>query len=202
MDIDQLESEILTAAEHVPFGNSCFQIAAFTGGTEGGPTTPARRVRSLLLNLDSKIQALREAQYKREESVIDMDEADAKLAKGDLDEFDARRMQLQRTRAANNIQRDDKLLRDCMIEIQAMYAEWKSLPPVTSREQFEQQELGYWINRLAGNATLQIKASGRIDFGTLEALKQIGVTDAADTAGGLQLAGPAIETYQRQIGGR
>lgn len=203
MNIDTLEAEILAASAHVPFGNSAFQTAAFTGGLEGGPEAPARRVRALLLNIDSKIQALREAQYKREEAVIDLDEADAKLSKGDLDEFAARRMQLQKLRASNNIQRDDKLLRDCMAEIEVMYAELQTLPKITSRAEFEQQELPYWINRLAGNATLQLSAGGRIDFGTLEALNQIGVTAVLPTDHGLELKGPAIDRLnQLRIGGK
>ncbi|KAA0593012.1 hypothetical protein J2848_005627 [Azospirillum lipoferum] len=193
INIEALEREILEAAEHVPFGNSAFQTTHFTGGDESGRST-ARRVRALLLNIDSKIQALRENHFFQQEHQIDLDEADHKLTDPDLDSFERRRLLLKKERAALGVARAAKLLRDAIAEIEVMYQEWKSLPPVESRQQFEEEEHRYWIDRLVGNAVMQIKSGGRIEVGTIEALHQIGVHDVlVAKEGDVHLVGPAAE---------
>lgn len=192
--IDMLEKEVLAAAEHVPFGNSAFQIRHFTGGNES-PAATARRTRTLLLNLDAKIATLRENQFAQEEHQIDLDEADAKLADPDLDPFERRRLELTKRRAVSGVGRAAKLLRDTLAEIDAMCREWKTLPPIVSRDEFERQEQRYWVDRLVSNALVQLKSGGRVDFGTMEALQQIGVTDVqVGESGVVNLFGPAVES--------
>jgi hypothetical protein len=71
-----------------------------------------------------------------------------------------------------------------------MYREWKSLPPLQSREQFEAAEVGYWTRRLWADACREIAAHGAPSAGTLAALNQMGlVVQRAGTD--WQLQGPS-----------
>lgn len=174
----EISAEVRAASEHVPFGNSAFQVATFTGGLEGG--TSERRVRALLLNLDAKLLALEEAQHRRAELGIDLEEIavkiEAQTADNDPHGFERRRLVLQRDYKTAGLSREDKLIRDALAEIEAMHGEWKALPPVTSREQFEAAEPGYWARRLWADVQREVVAHGAPLPGTLAALNQMGLS--------------------------
>lgn len=193
MDIKALTDEIRAASEHVPFGHSVFQTVALTPGGEGGAACPERRARSLLLNMDAKLLALEEARFRRAELAIDLEEIAVKLAGltviDDPHGFGRRRLEIDRDRKTSSIDREDKLIRDALAELEAMHAEWRSLPPVTSRAQFEQAEPAYWARRLWADAQREITAHGAPSPGTLATLGQMGLS-VGRVGADWQIAGP------------
>lgn len=192
--LDQIRADVLARAEHVPLDRSRFQLAAFTGGDEGG--TPERRVRALLLNLDSKLQAVEEARFRREEMAVTLDELDFVLDRlddqSDPQGFERRRKDIARRKAVAGLDREDKLIRDALAEIEAMYAELLTLPRVESREQFEAAEARYWITRLMRVAEREAIAVGRPSAGTIEALAQAGIALTPNERGQLVPSGPGL----------
>lgn len=186
MDIDAIFAEIDEAAEHVPFGNSAFQIAAFTGGLEAG--TPERRHRTLLLNMAEKRKAVRETQFRRRRLDIDLLELRAKLAAATG--YDRDRLALDIEEKESVLPDEDKLIRDALVELEVMFREWKALPPLLSRRQFEAAEPVYFARRLWGDAQREIAAHGAPAPGTLASLNQMGLEARRDPEG-WRLSGPS-----------
>lgn len=190
VNFDELKADVLRRSEHIPFGNSDLQNRTFTGGLEAG--TPARRVRALCLALDTKIQALENARFQRREYEIDFDEA-TEQANAASDTFAARRCQLKADRAAAGVERENKLIRDAIHEIEILYAELKTLPEITSREQFEAEEPEYWLKRLMGDAGREVLALRGPSAGTLASLRALGVDSFNILEDGrLMVDGPAV----------
>ncbi len=189
--LQAIKSEIFDGAQHVPFGNSEFQIAAFTGGEHGR----ARRIRVLLLNMESKLHALEDAQFSLCEHQIDMDEAAHLLSRLDpadnSTKFERQRLELKKGRAVASYKRTEKAVADLSIEFRAMYDEWKSLPQLTSRAEFEAEERQYWLRRLTDDALREIKQTGSPGRGTLESLNQMGLDYVRQPTGDWALTGPA-----------
>lgn len=172
---DTIIADIQAAARHVPFGHSAFQIAAFTGGEHG----PERRHRTLLLNMDAKLKALRECRFRRRRLDVDLREIAVKLAAlttaTDPHGFTAERLVIDRDETLAGLADEDKLIEDAIIELQAMHREWKSLPALEDRGQFEAAEAGYWARRLWSDACREIAAQGAPAAGTLASLQQMGL---------------------------
>ncbi len=157
-------------AETVPFGNSNFQTAHWVTDHGG----PGRAWRSILLNVDVDRKALEEAHFKGLELQVDLEEIAAKLADPDLDRFARRRLEIDRDRKTNEGARQDKLLRDAVRRIEALLAQARTLPALRGPEDFERQERDYWIGRLAEDAEADVRATGRVQPGTLKALWKAG----------------------------
>lgn len=188
-DLAGLADKVQAANRNVPFGNSAFQTRAFTGGEHG----PARRVRSLLLNINDKIRACREEYFRRRRTDIDVREIKEKLqtAIG----FDRERLLLDLEEKESCIADMDKLLEDASVEIHVMLDELQSLPSVNSRDEFEAAEPAYWVARLWADAQREITSNGAPAIGTVAALNQMGC-DVSRDIGAWRLSGPTalIET--------
>ncbi len=165
---------------HVPFGNSSFQEAHFTPGREG----VLRRRRSILLNLNKRLDALQEAKFSRDRQQVTIDEANSKIARLDPveDVYEIRRLEIDRDEARYRLAGQEKYIADAMIDCETMYAELGTLPECT-RLEFEQAERGYWEKRLTSDAIRELNATGRIEIGTSKALDDIGVR--AQVEGGI-----------------
>lgn len=195
--IDEILKEIREASRKVPFGNSAFQIQHFTGGNEAGPECSERRQRTLLLNLNGKLQALRECQFRRARLDIDLREIEVKINElthaQDPHGFQRERLELDKAEKLASLHDEDKLIEDALIELECMYREWKSLPPLKSREDFENSERRYWLRRLAEDARREIDAQGAPSVATLASLNSIGLNIHRNSQGQWELIGPGIE---------
>lgn len=184
MDFQALQDEVAAASRLVPFGNSTFQIQTFTGGEHG----PERRHRTLLLNMNETLKCLRDTKFRRRRADIDLRELSERLA--GADGYDRERLALDIEEKEAQLADEDKLIEDALISLEAMYREWKSLPPLESREQFEVAEAGYWTRRLWSDACREVAAHGAPAVGTVGALNQLGLVVRRNELD-WQLAGPS-----------
>lgn len=171
LDIDALIKKMNT----VPFGNSQFQIKYFIDGQEG----TARRARTIILQLDRKIKALKECEFRRERINIDIDEIKEKLDRysrhpSGVTNYDKRRLDLELREKEWTLQSELKLIDDAMVEIQTYLSLLEELPELKSRIDFEKKEFEYWVKRLTDDATREYVSTRTISVGTIKALNQIG----------------------------
>lgn len=164
MDVYKLREKM----RNVPFGNSIFQNQNFTAGSEG----QARRYRHCLLQINAKLNALKECELRRKRIEIDIDElkditgTKYELARRDID-LEEKMFQLD-----NEI----KYIEDAIIELKT-YEYELSLMKEYTREEFEKEENDYWKARLLGDARREMIASGKVSAGLLSSLEQIGIVD-------------------------
>lgn len=158
--------EIERAFFDIPFENSDFQTKAFVVAAQ---QTPARAYRAIGLRMFSKIQAVKEYQFSKQMSEIDIDEKEAKLADESTNEFDKRRLRLEITKAKDSAGWSAKLANDALHDLNLMYAELQKYPAFT-REQFEAEEPVHFNARLHRQVVLASKHGA----GALEAQLNMG----------------------------
>lgn len=161
--------DIKEKMRQVPFGNSAFQIMKFTTNHE----SPERSYRNILIQLDSKLNAMSECKFRRKRREIDIAENEEKLktATG----FDKERILVNMEEAQYYLEKEIKLIEDCMIEIKIYEKLLEDLPDYT-REDFENSEYEYWKIRLLKDAKREILSNHTISAGVLESLEKIGCT--------------------------
>lgn len=154
--------------KNVPFGNSVFQIMNFTAGKE----TPQRRYRHCLLQLNQKLNALKECEFRRKRYDVDVQELKEKinLAKG----YEKQRLEIDLEEKQFHLDIEIKLIEDCLIEIKTYKQILENLPEFT-REEFEQAEQEYWEKRLLGDARREFIAHRTVTPQTIESLENIGM---------------------------
>lgn len=151
----------------IPFGNSAFQIVNFVKDQHGD----ARAYRSILLNIADKQKAMNECRFKRRRIEIDIREIEEKLktATG----FEKERLEIDIEEKTYYLEEEVKLIEDCIAEIvvyQKLLEKYKDF----TREEFEKEELTYWLKRLFKMALLEMKANGSVSVGTLQSLDDMG----------------------------
>jgi hypothetical protein len=161
---------------NVPFGMSVFQIEKFNRGME----TPERLYRNCLLQLNQKMRALKECEFRRTRYEIDLEEIEAKLDKAEG--FERRRLEVDREEKIFNLTEEIKLIEDCYIECRTYENILDGLPEFT-REQFENAEGEYWEKKLLNDMRREALSDGRVEKGTMEALEKIGITVGRNEAG-------------------
>lgn len=67
------------------------------------------------------------------------------------------------------------LIEDAFLKLRDWTEEYKKIPPIKSREEFEKAEFAYWRNRLLFEAKLQVIETGKVARGHMEALVQTGI---------------------------
>ena len=154
--------------KNVPFGNSIFQIQHFTDGKE----TLQRRYRHCLLQLDQKLRALKECEFRRKRLEIDIEEIVEKLTTSIS--YETKRLQVDLEEKKYYLEIEAKLIEDCLIEV-AVYKKILSGLPEYSREEFEQGEQEYWEKRLLNDAQREVISIGGITTQTVKSLKDIGI---------------------------
>jgi hypothetical protein len=162
--------------KQVPFGNSAFQIANFIAQQE----TPERAYRNILLQLDAKRTAMKECEFRRRRREIDIAENEKMMITA-ID-YEKERCQVNIDEAKFYLDKEIKLIEDCIIEIKVYESLLEKLPAY-SREDFENGELEYWKARLLGNAKREILSNNTISSGVLESLEKIGCVIARDEKG-------------------
>ena len=128
----------------IPFGNSQFQIENFVVASQ---VTPERAYRAIGLYMQDKLKALEEAKYNRMKEDIDIDELKHNINQPNFSSFDKRRFQLEIDKKLNDRIYTDKLINDAIKELNVLYKHFTALPKF-SREQFENAEEGYFLEKL------------------------------------------------------
>jgi len=144
-NVTNVLQEIQTAFYDIPFENSQFQTEAFVIGAQ---VTPERAYRAIGLRMNSKIQALLEAQYSRAKEDIDIEELEEKIANPETSKFDKRRAELDIKYKLSNRAYTDKLVNDAITELNILYGHFKALPKYT-RAEFEQGEREHFEIKLS-----------------------------------------------------
>lgn len=172
--IQKIDDDILKIKklkEKVPFGNSDFQIKTFISND----ITPERCFRNVVLQLNQKIIALHEAKFRRERYLIDIDEAQDKLKKDNIDEYEKRRSEVLIAEKLFYLSNEEKLIDDCIRECNVYYSIIEKLPDIKNRDNFEASEQSYWTQRLQRDVINEIRVKGMVEKGTLESLNKLGI---------------------------
>ncbi len=143
-NFDNIIQEIDKAFYDIPFENSQFQTENFVIGNS---ITPERAYRNIGLRMSNRLRALEEARYNLEKENIDIEELQEKINDPTTDKYDKRRFQLDIEHKINNRSFTSKLINDALIELNVLYAHFKSLPKYT-REEFEAGEQQHFTAKL------------------------------------------------------
>jgi len=164
---------------NIPFGNSEFQIKNFIANEY----TPERAVRKIYLQLDKKQRALDEYKFKQRGCNIDKKEIQQKLKKlSRFKKFERERLELEFEQIEYNERMTQKLVDDCITEINIYYELLEKLPKF-NREQFELSEELYWRTRLLNDARREIMNTGRVQKDTLDSLEKVNLWPVKDEQG-------------------
>jgi len=169
-----------------PFGNSMFQITNFTAGQE----TPERRYRHCSLQLHQKNKALKECEFRRRRTEIDLEEIkeDLENNKHSYNKFEMERKEIDVEEKEYQLDNDIKMIKDCLFEIKVYKNILKTLP-VFTREEFEKAEYRYWETRLINDAKKEIVSTNTVSTGTISSLENIGINITRDKDGKLAISG-------------
>lgn len=164
MDISKIKEKM----KNVPFGNSIFQIEHFSRGNE----TPERAYRNCLLQLNQKIKALKECEFRRRRLDIDIQELSQKFE--EAEGFEKKRIAIDIEEKKFYLNEEVKLIEDCYIEIR-VYENILSQLPDFSREDFEKAESIYWEKKLLADMQKEVSSLGYVQKDTMQSLEQIGI---------------------------
>jgi len=166
-NIQKVIKEINKASLEIPFGNSEFQNLNFVLNAE---ITPARQLRHCLLRLNDRITALRDSYYSLELEDIDLEEMQEKL-EIETNKFEKRRLIVKIEQKKINRISTDKLIKDCLSEIETLYNAFTKLPKYT-REQFELEEKQHFELLLTRDAFFAMTSPSAV--GQLQSLDAMG----------------------------
>lgn len=173
-------AELIEECRNVPFGNSKFQIECFIAGGQA----PERLYRNCLLQFDQKMLSLQSTKFSRDRRKIDVEELEHKIHHNSAFGYDLKRLQVDLEEKKYHLAREEKLIEDCMIEINT-YVEILNKLPKFTREQFESAEIGYWSKRLIHESNVQLLTTGSVDPGTAGELSKLGIGLARSPEGKL-----------------
>jgi hypothetical protein len=178
LTVEQVEASddrFWSLLESVPFDRSAFQIERLVVNH----LTPGRTLRSALLELSEKAQALHKASFDRQRTQVKLRQNRRKLVElraktmTDDDQDDAELIEIDVRELEFNIKVQNKLVNDALREVQTILNILAALPAYT-RETFEAEEGEYWQRRFVFQARNEILERGTISVGTLESLQKTG----------------------------
>lgn len=157
----------------VPLGNSAFQTEKFGVHHIG----PCRTYRQVILELRDRSEALNKAKHEQERIEIKIRQKRRKIEKlkakeGLADEV--RLLEIDIEELEYQLKGQQVLIDDARIKVEELLGHLGKFPKI-SREQFEAEELKYWVYRLLLEAKMQILQTGRMQAGTAEALLRAGI---------------------------
>lgn len=166
MDIVQQEKNITARIEAlradieaIQQPRSDFAIKHFVVGQHD---TPARQRQQAVLELQIKLFNIRRAQI--EEQKLKIQQARLRKSQDELDVLEAERLELDEA--------EMRLARMGAIrEAEALLAIVDALPKFTY-EEYQEAEAEYWARRLSRQALQDLRATGTISVGNLEAIRQ------------------------------
>lgn len=165
--------EINEASKEIPFGNSRFQNINFV---LQGEITPARTYRHCLLRLNNRLNALKEAYYSLQLEDVDIEEMQEKLLKAN--KFKKRRLEIKIEQKQTNRIATQKMVDDCITEINDLYSAFQKLPKFT-REEFEAEEREHFKLKLTRDVSLSAFGGAA---GALQSLDNMGENTFAQNA--------------------
>lgn len=192
MDINELRKKM----KSVPFGNSVFQNTNFTAGKE----TPERRYRHCLLQINEKLNSLKECEFNRKRTEVDIEELQEKLSSESITKYERKRFEIDLEEKEFRLENEIKLIEDALIELKTYEKELESLPEIT-REEFENSELRYWKLRLVEDAMRETISTGTISTGTIQSLSDIGIGVRRSLEKGLEIVGELEAEHRASLGG-
>jgi hypothetical protein len=136
--------ELQDAFYDIPFENSQFQTEAFVIAAQ---ITPERAYRSIGLRLMDRLSALNKSKFDEMKQQIELDKIDYQLQDPDLDQFERRKLLVDREEINSSQYWREKLKNDAIVELNILYKHFKALPKYT-REQFEEGERLHFDQRL------------------------------------------------------
>jgi hypothetical protein len=141
MNLNKIKEDVMEQSLEIPFGNSIFQSTEILLNKE---ITNGRKLRALLLNLNSKIRTLEELSisieiYEVEKEKKEIDIERYKNTGYIMDTLEAKKIELEIQKDNINKEYLKKQVQDTAIEIQAMYKALKQLDRMT-RQEFEEEE--------------------------------------------------------------
>ena len=149
-NLEKIIDEVNEASKEIPFGNSEFQNINFVLNAE---LTPERAYRHCLLRLNNRISALREAYYSLKLEDIDIEEMEEQLQSDTTNKFEKKRLEIKIEQKKINRNTTEKLVSDCLIEVNTLYAAFEKLPKYT-RLEFESGERKHFELKLARDLIL------------------------------------------------
>jgi len=159
--VDSILDEVNDAFFDIPFENSAYQTEKFV---IAGSITPERAYRTIGLRMSNRIQALQEAKFSMANYQIDLDEINAKIEAGRLNQYDLRREDAKREKTKGEMAYSKKLINDAITELNVLYKHFKALPKFT-REQFEAGERRHFTERLSRQDVLSANQQSLINMG-------------------------------------
>jgi len=136
--------ELQDAFYDIPFENSQFQTESFVIAAQ---ITPERAYRSIGLRMMEKLNALNASKFDEMRQQIELDKMDYQLQNPDLDQFERRKLLVDREELNSSQYWREKLKNDAVVELNILYKHFKSLPKYT-RQQFEEGERLHFDQRL------------------------------------------------------
>ena len=158
--VDSILDEVNDAFFDIPFENSAYQTEKFV---IAGSITPERAYRTIGLRMSNRIQALQEAKFSMANYQIDLDEINAKIEAGRLNQYDLRREDAKREKTKGEMAYSKKLINDAITELNVLYKHFKALPKFT-REQFEAGERRHFTERLSRQDVLSANQQSLINM--------------------------------------
>lgn len=154
----------------IPLGNSKFQIEKLIVNE----FSPARKARTILLQLNEKLSALKEFEFNNKRWEIDKLEKQSLFEKSE-NNFEKQRLQVDIEEINYRQEHSQKFVDDCIEEVKIYKELLAKIPVEYTREMFETEEQGYWEKRFINDAQAEILAIGTVQKDTLQSLKKIGV---------------------------
>lgn len=139
-EINLVLQDIEKRSEPIPFGNSAFQNINFIKNIKMSDT---RAYRDMLLRVNDRIRACKEAIYSIRKEDIDILELQEKISNEQTTKFDKMRAEIDLEQKLENRRYTEKLFKDAEEEIKTLY-HYISQMKEYSREEFEAGEQEYF----------------------------------------------------------
>lgn len=150
--LEKVMDEVYERSMDIPFENSTFQDDMFIINAQH---TPARAYRATLLRLSSKLRALNETRHSIIKENIDIEELEHMIEMEQVkeypNEFEIRRWRADIEFKLSNRKHLDKLVKDCIVDVQHLYNRMRNFHAYT-RDEFEAEEREHYKIRLAKQA--------------------------------------------------
>lgn len=119
-----------------------------------------------VLEMQIKYDAIRRAKLTRQRLLLQI--VDLETDGSPIDYIDAKLKQI-------DIEAQDRAMLGALREFEALYRIWKGFGRCYTRTELNAAQEEYWVKRLTRQANQDIKATGRVGVGNLEALQQAGL---------------------------
>lgn len=171
--MNEIESKVQRAialSAGVPFGQSQFQNVFLTDDSY----TPERKLRHVLLQLDTRVRALKTAEFNRRRLEVKLRALQSVYRVARFIPWLGELVEISIEEKEWGLEHEIKLVNDAVIEVETFAAMLEDLPQEMTRERFERSERTHWVAKLTRAAELEIMTQRVPSIGTLQALEKVG----------------------------